>query len=52
MLCLHDKNSTYDKNFITAMEEVQRELGLRDDQVIIKTNIPVERKLPYSKAYL
>ncbi|MDD7231574.1 MAG: BMP family ABC transporter substrate-binding protein [Clostridiales bacterium] len=40
MLCLHDKNSTYDKNFITAMEEVQRELGLRDDQVIIKTNIP------------
>lgn len=40
MLCLHDKNSTYDKNFIVAMEEVQRELGLRDDQVIIKTNIP------------
>ena len=40
MLCLHDKNSTYDKNFITAMEEVQRELGLRDDQVIIKTGIP------------
>ncbi len=39
MLCLHDKNSTYDKNFITAMEEVQRELGLRDDQVIIKTGI-------------
>lgn len=40
MLCLHDKNSTYDKNFIEAMEEVQRELGLRDDQVIIKTGIP------------
>lgn len=40
MLCLHDRNSTYDKNFIEAMEEVQRELGLRDDQVIIKTGIP------------
>ena len=44
MLCLHDKNSTYDKNFITAMEEVQRELGLRDDQVIIKTGIPESDK--------
>ena len=40
MLCLHDKNSTYDRNFIEAMEEVQRELGLSDSQVIIKTGIP------------
>ena len=39
MLCLHDKNSTYDRNFIEAMEEVQRELGLSDSQVIIKTGI-------------
>lgn len=49
MLCLHDKNSTYDKNFITAMEEVQRELGLRDDQVIIETNVP-EDDTCYQKA--
>ena len=39
MLCLHDKNSTYDRNFIEAMEEVQREFGLSDSQVIIKTGI-------------
>lgn len=49
MLCLHDKNSTYDKNFIEAMEAVQRELGLRDDQVIIETNVP-EDDTCYQKA--
>ena len=40
LICLHDKNSTYDKNFIVAMEKVQEELGLSDDQVIIATGIP------------
>lgn len=40
LICLHDKNSTYDKNFINAMEEVQKELGLSNEQVIIKTGIP------------
>ncbi len=40
LICLHDKNSTYDKNFIVAMEAVQQELGLTDDQVIIVTGIP------------
>ncbi len=40
LICLHDKNSTYDKNFIDAMEEVQKELGLTDEQVIISTGIP------------
>ena len=40
LICLHDKNSTYDKNFIVAMEEVQQELGLSDAQVIIATGIP------------
>lgn len=40
LICLHDKNSTYDKNFIVAMESVQEELGLADDQVIIATGIP------------
>ena len=40
LITLHDKNSTYDKNFITAMEEVQAELGLKDSQVIIASGIP------------
>lgn len=39
-ICLHDENSTYDKNFINAIVAVQTELGLADDQVIIMTNIP------------
>jgi len=37
---LHDENSTYDKNFIDAAKAVQTKLGLTDEQVIIKTNIP------------
>jgi basic membrane protein A and related proteins len=40
LICLHDENSTYDNNFISALKEVQSELGLSDDQVLIKTNIP------------
>jgi len=40
LICLHDENSTYDKNFIDAMNEVQRELNLTDTQVIIATGIP------------
>ena len=40
LICLHDKNSTYDLNFIKAMEETQEALGLTDEQVIIKTNVP------------
>ncbi len=39
LICLHDENSTYDNNFIIAMNEVKEELGLSDDQVLIKTNI-------------
>ena len=39
LICLHDKSSTYDKNFINAMEEVQSELKLSNEQVIIKTGI-------------
>ena len=39
-ICLHDENSTYDKNFLVAAEEATKELGLKADQVIIKTNIP------------
>lgn len=37
---LHDENSTYDNNFMMAAKAVQKELGLRDDQVIFKVNVP------------
>lgn len=37
---LHDENSTYDKNFIDGAKEAQAALGLSDDQLIFKTNIP------------
>ncbi|MBR6780974.1 MAG: BMP family ABC transporter substrate-binding protein [Clostridia bacterium] len=33
-------DSTYDKNFMNAVEEVQANLGLSDDQVIVMSNIP------------
>lgn len=49
MICLHDENSTYDKNFISAMQEVQREFNLSDDQVIIETGVP-EDETCYTKA--
>ena len=37
---LHDENSTYDKNFLVAAEEATKALGLKPEQVIIKTNVP------------
>ena len=39
-ICLHDENSTYDKNFLDAALAVKAALGLTDEQVIIKTQIP------------
>ena len=36
-ICLHDENSTYDKNFIDAANKACEELGI---EPIIKTNIP------------
>ena len=39
MICLHDENSTYDNNFIQALRQVQKDLGLSDEQVIIVNNI-------------
>ncbi len=39
-ICLHDEKSTYDKNFIDAALAAKEALGLSDDQVIIKKNIP------------
>ncbi len=40
LICLHDENSTYDLNFINAMEEARVALGLSKDQILIKKNIP------------
>lgn len=40
LICLHDDKSTYDKNFIDAMKEAVKNLGLKDSQLIIKTGIP------------
>ena len=37
---LHDENSTYDKNFMDSARAAQEKLGLSNDQVIFKTNIP------------
>ena len=39
-ICLHDENSTYDLNFINAVNTIQEAAGLTDAQVILKTNIP------------
>ena len=40
VICLHDENSTYDNNFIRAINNVKTALGLTDEQVIVKVNIP------------
>ena len=40
LICLHDENSTYDLNFINSLENAKKNLGLSDDQVIIKKNVP------------
>ena len=37
---LHDENSTYDLNFMNGAKEACANLGLNDDQVIFRTNIP------------
>ena len=37
---LHDENSTYDKNFMDAATAAKEALGLADEQVMFKTNIP------------
>ena len=40
LICLHDENSTYDKNFIEAFKEAMANLGLSEKQYVIKTNVP------------
>ena len=37
---LHDENSTYDLNFINGAKEAAETLGLSEDQVVLKTNVP------------
>ena len=40
VICLHDENSTYDKNFLEAVDKAKATFNLTDAQVIVKTNIP------------
>ena len=40
LICLHDENSTYDKNFIDALKATQAAYGLSDEQVLIVTGVP------------
>ena len=39
-ITLHDENSTYDLNFITAAKKAIEDLGLTEDDYILKTNVP------------
>lgn len=43
-ICLHDENSTYDKNFIDAAKAACANLGLSEEQYIIKTGIPEDQE--------
>ncbi len=40
VILLHDEASTYDLNFIEAVERAAAQLGLSEDQVLYKKNIP------------
>ena len=40
VILLHDEKSTYDLNFIEAVNRAAEQLGLTEDQVIFKKNIP------------
>lgn len=40
VILLHDEDSTYDLNFINGVYEAAANLGLSEDQIIIKRNIP------------
>ena len=37
---LHDENSTYDLNFINAAKQACSDLGLTEDQYILRVNVP------------
>ena len=40
LICLHNEQSTYDLNFINAMKETCKTLGIPESRMIIVTNIP------------
>ena len=40
VICLHDEASTYDLNFINGVEKIKTLLGLTNEQVIYKKDIP------------
>lgn len=50
LICLHDENSTYDKNFIDGIKSAAEGMGLKDEQVIIVTNISEEGSDCYDTA--
>ena len=39
-ICLHDEKSTYDKNFLNAVDTIKKALKLKDEQVLTKINVP------------
>ncbi len=49
-ICLHDEKSTYDKNFLDAADAATKAIGLKPEQVIIKTNVPEEGTACYDAA--
>ena len=40
VILLHDEDSTYDLNFINGVKDAAAALGLSEDQIIMKRNIP------------
>ena len=44
VILLHDEASTYDLNFIEAVNRAKTNLGLEDSQVIMKRNIPESKE--------
>ena len=48
-ICLHDEKSTYDLNFLNAVDAIQKATGLKDEQIIIKTGID-EKDICYTTA--
>ena len=45
LICLHDEQSTYDKNFIDAAKRAIEELGLSvEKNLVMKTNVPESSK--------
>ena len=47
LICLHDENSTYDKNFIDAAKAAAAEMGV---ELVMKLNVPEEGTACYEAA--